>query len=178
MKKVILFMAAAIIIIAVLFGIYEYKKYVRDSNESIKTVTNGTITKIKDLSELKSKSDLIAEVTGTDKYKIIDYKGMKARISTVKVNEVFKGSIESGEINIIQIEDLDVMVENNQKLLLFLRKDRENMKENPYAVVGTGQGIYIIDQHGKIKPQSINNENIMKELSGSYDKVKERYRLR
>lgn len=59
------------------------------------------------------------------------------------------------------------------------------MTGKPYAVVGAGQGVYIISQQKNVKSsndnvilksQSLKNDSILKELSGNYDEVKNKLR--
>jgi len=161
--------------------------------ESIEITGKGEakITLIKDLTEIKSKSDLIVEVEGTDKQEKRDYKGVLSIVTTLKVKEVFKGDKSLKEVKIIQIESINTMPENGQKLVMFLKRGIDN--PDCYAVIGNGQGIYKIENTGNkttnsiskdgntvqsaiLKPQAIENKNILKELSGNYEDVKNKLR--
>jgi hypothetical protein len=145
--------------------------------ESIETTSKGgahaKIFLFKDLTEIKSESDLIVEVEGTDKQEKRDYKGAPSIVTTLKVKEVFKGDKSLKEVKIIQIESINTVPENGQRLVMFLRRGVDNL--DCYGVVGGGQGIYKIENKGAtLKPQAIENKNIIKELSGNYEDVKDK----
>lgn len=78
--------------------------------------SKGSIKFYKDLAEIKNTAKVIVEVEGTDKQEKRNYKGMPCIVSTVKVNQVFKGNKSLIEIKILQVENLDVPPENGQKL--------------------------------------------------------------
>lgn len=190
MKKIIISIAIITGIAIGSIALYTHYSNVNNINAQHKAITqvNGSIYKFKDLTELKSKSDTIVEVAGTGQYKNMDYKGVPAIISTVTVNQVFKGDKSLKEIKILQVANLDVPPQKGQRLLMFLRKDQENLPDHPYAVVGAGQGIYIItgtiNNNNKLsntssnsgnvtlQPQAITNDNILKDLRGNYDYIK------
>lgn len=190
-KKIIVSLIVACCVCIGLITFYLNKKPAQ-SNKSQLGRPKGSIMHINNLTELKDKSKVIAEVEGTDQLKKIDYKGLPCIISTVKVKEIFKGDKSLKKIKILQVEDIDLPPKKGQKLLVFLCKDTDayGHEDNPdcYGVVGAGQGIYILEDgtdnveagsHNNIsnniiiKPQSIENKDILKELrSGNYEYIK------
>ncbi|NMM65868.1 hypothetical protein HBE96_25150 [Clostridium sp. P21] len=165
------------------------------ANQSNQISQDASYKKIHGVKELKSKSNLIAEVEGTNKYKIIDDKGIKFRVTTVKVQEVIKGDKQLKEFSIIQTEGLSTEKppQNGEKLLMFLRKSL-NM-ENTYIPLGGSQGTYDIttitnpsksstnniesmnntqnkDENKKLIPNEMVNDEILKDLSGNYSDIK------
>jgi len=136
----------------------------------------GSLEEIAGLAELKSDSDIIVEVLVTDKSKERDYKGLKAIITTLKVNHVIKGDKDIKEINILQL-DWETIPKNGEKLLLFLTKGIDN--PDCYIPIGAGQGIYKIVKSNSndkmvIEPHSLVNNKILKDLSGDYEEVKKK----
>ncbi len=138
----------------------------------------ASAVKISGLSELKKKSDTIVEVIGSDKTLEIDYKGTTSFVTTVEVADIIKGDKNLKEIKLIQMSD-DVTPKNGEKLLMFLRKGVDN--PDCYVPVGSGQGIYkVVKSNSKkstsdeqvIEPQSLVNEDILKDLKGNYKDVK------
>jgi len=133
---------------------------------------------IKGLDELKKESTTIVEVVGTDKYKIVDDKGIEGRVTTVKVTDVLKGDKNLTEINIIQAEGMDTEVPpaNGEKLLMFLRNGVPVGEfKMLYVPLGGTQGIYKIkvkDNKKYFDYHCMKNSSILKELSGNYEDVK------
>lgn len=183
-KKGIL--AVSIFILAL--GTVFIRQNLKTSNSNIKTDVKPNISFsgkiISGLPELKSKADTIVEIIGTDNSKVFDYKGVSSTITTVTVTNVLKGDKKLNEINIIQLTG-EITPENGQKLLLFLRKGIDN--PDCYVPIGAGQGIYkIVQSKSKvnsldsnlsnmvIEPQSIVNDDILKDLSGNYEDVKKK----
>jgi len=158
-----------------------------NQNKSI-TKLDASYQKISGLEELKQRSDIIAEVQGTENYKFIDYSGIKLRITTVKVIEIIKGDKSLKEINIAQTEGLDTEKppQNSENLLIFLRKSPDI--NDTYIPLGGSQGTYdIVERNSgksissvdsknnstiELKPNSIVNENIIKDLKENYSDIK------
>ena len=191
MKKIIAGVLIASSICVGLIIVYSNNsniKPIQANQPELVETSKGSIDNIKNLTELKNKAKVIAEVEGTGKIEKRDYKGLPCTISTVKVKEILKGDKSLKEIKILQVENVDTPPQNGQKLLIFLSKDTDEYgnEDNPdcYGVVGAGQGIYILDDsttkginsavksEGIVKPQAIENKDILKELSGKYEDIK------
>jgi len=141
--------------------------------------SSASYTKINGLDELKQLSSTIVEIVGTGKYKIVDYKGIPMRVSTLKVTEVLKGNNQLTEISIMQTEGLETETPpaKGEKLLLFLRDSREpeGQFKSCYVPLGGGQGMYKIkvkDNKKHLEVHCMKNDVILKDLSGDYDEVK------
>lgn len=197
-KKIIvcLIVACCVGICSVVVYLNNYKINLVQSNQSQligtkkKSGPKGSIKNIKNLTELKNAAKVIAEVEGTNKIEKINYKGLSCIVSTVRVKEIIKGDKSLKEIKVLQVENLDIPPQNGQRLLMFLSKEADEFghEDNPdcYGVVGAGQGIYILEDAGTgnnsitssddnitLKPQAIENKDILKELkNGSYKDIK------
>jgi len=145
---------------------------------------NSSVKRISGLPELKNESDTIVEIVGTDKYKVIDYKGAQSIITTVKVLSVIKGDKNLKEAKIIQLYG-EMTPKNGEKLLMFLRKGIDN--PDCYVPIGSGQGIYKIVQSKTkdnssnnslnnmiLEPQSMVNDDILKDLTGDFETIKKK----
>jgi len=148
-------------------------------NNKPKMAFHASYKKIDGLKELKEKGTTIVEVVGTDKYKIVDYKGIPFRVSTVKVTEVLKGDNQLSEINILQTEGLDTEAPpaNGEKLLMFLRDSGESVGgfNSLYTPLGGSQGMYKIKVKNNkkyLEPHYMINDTILKDLSGDFNDVK------
>lgn len=138
--------------------------------------------KFASLDVLKNKADIIVKAQGTSKYKLKDYGGIEMRISTLTVLEVIKGDKALKEINLIQTEGLDTEKPpvNGEILLLFLNKCSD--LKDTYMPMGGSQGTYDIvstskttsDENTEIKPNSMVNEDVLKDLNGSYSDIKKK----
>ncbi|MCR6514476.1 hypothetical protein M4I33_06235 [Clostridium sp. LY3-2] len=181
-KKIIsIFVLGAVVIFGgVLFKI-KSNEFIKDSNTigrelSIKNdKAHASYEEIPSLTVLKSESDLIVEIIGTDTIENRDYKDVPVKVSTVKVSEVIKGDIKENEIKILQDADLDITPKKDEKLLMFLKKGTDN--KDCYIPVGGGQGIYKIIENKKtnnrtLEAQSLYNENILNDLKGNYDDLR------
>ncbi|WP_027632033.1 hypothetical protein [Clostridium hydrogeniformans] len=185
-KKIALSLFFALILsCSVGFIIYKNTKISSPPNtdEIEKSSVHASIVKIKSLKELKDSSEVIAEIEVTDKQEKRDYKGIQVDIITVKVNEVIKGDIDSKELKILQDSNTDTIIKNGEKLLIFLKKGVDN--PDCYVPVGGGQGLYIIEnsnnyksinaiQNTILKPHSIENKDILKDLKGNYEDIKQK----
>jgi hypothetical protein len=151
---------------------------------------------ITSLDQLKNMADIIVKVQGTSKYKLKDYGGITFRISTLTVIDVIKGDKALKEINLIQTEGLDTEKPpvNGENLLMFLKKT-PNIKD-VYMPINGSEGTYDIvtttpnnlntskskasnnqptsDENTEIKPNSVVNENVLKDLKGSYSEIKKK----
>ncbi|AAO36033.1 hypothetical protein K144313037_13150 [Clostridium tetani] len=166
-------------------------------NEPIKPKASASYMEIDGLKELKAKSDIIVEVEGTDKFELIDYKGIKMRKTTVKILDVMKGNPTLKEITVVQTEGLESEEPpmKNEKLLMFLRKGIDIT--DSYVPIGGNQGIYkIITKKTKknsmtpkklphlnapkddaikiVTPTSLINNKILRDLNGNYDDIKKK----
>lgn len=145
-----------------------------------------SIPKIKNLSELKKHSDVIAEVTVNDiKEEKYDNK-LPIIISEVTVTNSIKGAEKGQVLKIIQYKNLEKVISNGENLLMFLRKGQNN--PDSYVPIGTTvQGIYEIIKDestnksmftGKFKDtikqydDTIINEELLKEVSENYINLK------
>ncbi|MBC8059074.1 MAG: hypothetical protein H7Y18_00205 [Clostridiaceae bacterium] len=187
-KKLIVL--TSVIIIGLGIGLVKQNFNATTANSKSQTITNTEFTTLKltGLSDLKNRTETIVKIIGTDKYKTIDYKGAPFIITTVKIVDVIKGDKKLNEINIIQ-HDGDVTPKNGETLLMFLRKGVDN--PDCYIPIGLGQGIYkVVPAKSNTKssvdslistsdsmilePQSIVNDDILKDLNGSYKDVRNR----
>ncbi|WP_040210387.1 hypothetical protein [Clostridium polynesiense] len=177
-KKIFLSIAVIGLLISCLIG---FSIYNNPNNDTKKTATKASILKIKNLQELKNSSDLIAEITVTDKQEKRDYKEIQVDVITVKINEIIKGKTDLKELKILQDSSADTIIQNGQNLLIFLKKGIDN--PDCYVPVGGGQGIYIIENTNSnlkssnsittLKPQSLENKEILKDLTGNYNDIKQ-----
>ncbi|MPQ44865.1 hypothetical protein [Clostridium tarantellae] len=185
-KKIIaIFVLGAIVISGVLFFNIKSNDSIKNNNTigdqlSIKNdKAHASYEEIPSLSVLKSNSDIIVEIIGTDIIENRDYKNVSVKISTVKILETIKGNIKENEIKILQDADLDITPKKDEKLLMFLKKGIDN--KDCYIPVGGGQGIYKIIENKKtnnrtLEAQSLYNENILKDLKGNYDDLKKSFK--
>lgn len=156
-----------------------------------KPKASASYIEIDGLKELKEKSDTIVEVEGTDEFELIDYKGVKMRKTTVKVSDVMKGDSNLKEIRVVQTEGLESEAPpmKNEKLLMFLKRGVDIT--DSYVPIGGNQGIYrIVTKNTKknnltprsltpnddsikiIRPTSLINNKILKDLNGNYNDIK------
>lgn len=173
MNKKIAFSVIVILLFLGGFMLYKNHGLLGRSTEVKESLPRGQAIyeKIPDLNQLKEDSDIIVEVNVTNDKKMRDYKGVSAAITTVKIKEVIKGNLDTDKLNILQDTNADVTITSGQRLLMFLRKGIDN--PDCYIPVGGGQGIYEINNDElKLSPQSIENENILKDLKGNYSDVK------
>ena len=143
---------------------------------------------ISGLDELVKSADTIVEAEGTNKYELIDYKGITMRKTTVKVLDVIKGDKQLKELKFLQTEGIkeEKPPVKGEKLLMFLRKGIDN--PDSYVTFGGSQGIYNIVPSNSIKagtdkndnankhiePSLMVNKKILQDLSGSYDEIKKK----
>lgn len=181
-KKLILF-SLSIVLLLGSTGVLCIK-YLNTGNETAKNdnileVKTANVQAIYDeipsLDKLKNDSDIIVEIVGTNRQEKVDYKGIPAVVTLVKVNEVIKGKIDSTELKIFQDSRVDIAPKDGEVLLMFLKKGIDN--PDCYLPIGGGQGIYKIltDDTSKadvLRPQSLVNNNILNELKGKYKDVK------
>ena len=185
-KKVIVILSVFLLALGIVSLKQNFNTKTDTSKLQSTSTTKVSSIKLSGLSELKSKSEIIVEIIGTDKCKTIDYKGATSRVTTVKVTDVIKGDKKLNEINIIQM-DGEVRPENGQKLVMFLRKGVDN--PDCYVPIGSTQGIYKIvpakfNTSSKVnsansttgnmilEPVSVGNDDILKDLSGNYADIK------
>lgn len=162
------------------------------SNEPIKSrpKASASYIEINGLKELKKKSDIIVEVEGTNEFELIDYKGITMRKTTLKVLDVIKGDPNLKEIKVAQTEGIESEEPpmKNEKLLMFLKKGVDIT--DSYVPIGGNQGIYRIitkktkknsltprnivsdDSTKIIRPTSLINNKILKDLNGNYTDIK------
>jgi hypothetical protein len=177
-KKLVLSQSAASILICSIAFIVDKNYNVQNklTQATIKSPTaEANYIKIPNLSELKKQSELIVEVIVTDKKEIRDYKGIPITITIANVKEVLRGNTDSKELKILQDSKADVNIKNGENLLMFLKKGVDN--PDCYIPVGSGQGIYkIVKGLAKdgleLTPQSLVNEDILKDLKGNYSDIK------
>ncbi|MDT8719712.1 hypothetical protein IAI10_24055 [Clostridium sp. 19966] len=179
MKKcsVISSLMLALCIIGIVIVHFNYNKNMNNQSigASAKKV-NKSVKSINGLSELKNTATTILEATPTGETETRDYNGLPAIISKLTVINVFKGKKDLKNIKILQIQEFDKKVEQNHKLLLFLREGIDN--PDCYVVIGdTSQGIYEIISNGsentvKAFDEANSNNSILKDLSGNYENLK------
>lgn len=151
------------------------KNTIAKSNSKLKF--EASYKKINGLDELKKQATIIAEVEGTESYKLMDYSGITARISTVNVIDIVKGDKSLKQINIIQTEGLDTEKPpvKGEKLLIFLRKSQDI--KDTYIPLGGSQGTYNMvtaSDNIQLKPNSMVNNDILRDLNGKYSDVKKK----
>lgn len=119
-----------------------------------------TKTKLNSFDELKNQSDLIIEVTGTNKFEEMKTNYIAYELCTVNINEVIKGSYTSNDIKVLLDIDVDPLLKSEEKYLLFLRKVTTTTSEY-YTPLGYGQGIYKIltDSSNSSSSNSTSNSN-------------------
>jgi len=179
-KKIVvnisIILGICICLVCTVLYINNFNKVSNESSFSDPTKILADIYQFKDLNEIKSNSDLIAEVEGTNIQETREYKGTDAIITTVKVKEVFKGDKSIKNVKVIQMKDYDVPPKKGEKLVVFLSKGIDN--PDCYSVRGAGQGIYrIINSKSNkevIKSQSMANKSILKELGEDYENAKKK----
>lgn len=119
---------------------------------------NSSHTRMTSFADLKSQSDLIVEVTGTDKYeeKKSDY--IAFNLCTVNVKEAIKGTVSTSNLQVLLDIDIDPLPEANNTYLMFLKK--ETSGSNTYYIpVGYGQGIYKLTNGSSTSNSSASNSN-------------------
>jgi|GEM_PF-6335346 len=177
-KKTILALSITLVLLGSIgFVIYENPKILTQSAlvKTKSTKSRASYVKISGLPQLKNDSEIIVEATVTNKQETRDYKGVPVSITSVEVKDVLKGTTDSKELKILQDAQADVTLKAGQTLLMFLKKGVDN--PDCYVSIGGGQGIYQISKNKKnneleLSPQSLVNENIIKDLKGNYSDIK------